>query len=343
MAVGQSSGPVVPGAAIAAGDAAANATQGAVRARGYWENAWRRLRRDRLALVSGVVIILFVLIAFVAAPVTQSRLGHGPNDLIPGGVQNYKPVGPFSTVSDGHGGKTPMILGASDLVGRDELLRLLYGAQVSLEVGVLSTVVGLALGLVLGLVAGFYGGLVDTAVSRLTEIVMAFPLLLFLIALSATLGDRLDTITLGGVLNPGVFTLTIVIGLFTWFYPARIVRAQVLSLREKEFVEAARMVGSSNFRIMRSHLVPHLVGTIIVYGTLTVAINILLESTLSFLGVGLPSPNASWGNMLDEAVQFYTIQPWLIVWPGLALLVLTLAFNLLGDGLRDALDPRATL
>jgi ABC-type dipeptide/oligopeptide/nickel transport system permease subunit len=134
-----------------------------------------------------------------------------------------------------------------------------------------------------------------------------------------------------------------VIGLFTWFYPARIVRAQVLSLREKEFVEAARMVGSSNFRIMRSHLLPHLVGTMIVYGTLTVAINILLESTLSFLGVGLTPPNASWGNMLDEAVQFYTIQPWLIVWPGLALLVLTLAFNLLGDGLRDALDPRATL
>ena len=137
--------------------------------------------------------------------------------------------------------------------------------------------------------------------SRLTEIVMAFPLLLFLIAISATVGERLDTITLGGLLNPGVFTLTMVIGLFTWFYPARIIRAQVLSLREKEFVEAARMVGSSNFRIMRSHLLPHLVGTIIVYGTLTVAINILLESTLSFLGVGLPPPNASWGNMLDEA------------------------------------------
>jgi peptide/nickel transport system permease protein len=134
-----------------------------------------------------------------------------------------------------------------------------------------------------------------------------------------------------------------VIGLFTWFYPARIVRAQVLSLREKEFIEAARMVGSSNFRIMRSHLLPHLVGTIIVYGTLTVAINVLLESTLSFLGVGLKAPNASWGNLLDEAVQFYTIQPWLIVWPGVALLILTLAFNLLGDGLRDALDPRATL
>ena len=334
---------VLPGGAALAATAGGDVESGAVEARGYWENAFRRLRRDRLAILSAVVILMFILVAFVGAPLAVRWVGHGPNDLVTGGVDNFVPVGPLSTVSDGHGGTTHLVLGASDLVGRDEFLRLLAGAQVSLEVGILSTIVGLTLGLVSGLLAGFYGGLTDTLVSRLTEIVMAFPLLLFLIALGATLGDRLDQITLGGILNPGVFTLTMVIGLFTWFYPARIVRAQVLSLREKEFVEAARMVGSSNFRIMRSHLLPHLVGTIIVYGTLTVAINILLESTLSFLGVGLPPPNASWGNMLDEAVQFYTIQPWLIVWPGLALLVLTLAFNLLGDGLRDALDPRATL
>jgi peptide/nickel transport system permease protein len=334
---------VLPGGAALAGSLGDVEGGGAVQARGYWENAFRRLRRDRLAILSAIVIVLFVIIAFAGAPLAQRWVGHNPNDLVSGGVDNFVPVGPLSTVSDGHGGQTHLLLGASDLVGRDELLRLLAGAQVSLEVGILSTIVGLSLGLVLGLLAGFYGGLVDTLVSRLTEIVMAFPLLLFLIAISATLGDRLNGITFGGLLNPGVFTLTMVIGLFTWFYPARIIRAQVLSLREKEFVEAARMVGSSNFRIMRSHLLPHLVGTIIVYGTLTVAINILLESTLSFLGVGLPPPNASWGNMLDEAVQFYTIQPWLIVWPGLALLVLTLAFNLLGDGLRDALDPRATL
>ena len=334
---------VLPGGAALAATAGGDVGSGPVEARGYWENAFRRLRRDRLAILSGVVIVMFILIAFVGAPLAVRWVGHSPNDLVPGGVDNFVPVGPLSTVSDGKGGTTPLVLGASDLVGRDEFLRLLAGAQVSLEVGILSTMVGLALGLVLGLLAGFYGGATDTLVSRLTEIVMAFPLLLFLIAISATLGDRLNDITFGGVLNPGVFALTMVIGLFTWFYPARIVRAQVLSLREKEFVEAARMVGSSNFRIMRSHLLPHLVGTMIVYGTLTVAINILLESTLSFLGVGLPPPNASWGNMLDEAVQFYTIQPWLIVWPGLALLVLTLAFNLLGDGLRDALDPRATL
>jgi peptide/nickel transport system permease protein len=334
---------VLPGGAALAGSHGDVEGGGAVQARGYWENAFRRLRRDRLAILSAIVIVVFVIVAFIGAPLAQRWVGHNPNDLVSGGVDNFVPVGPLSTVSDGHGGQTNLLLGASDLVGRDEFLRLLAGAQVSLEVGILSTIVGLSLGLVLGLLAGFYGGLTDTLVSRLTEIVMAFPLLLFLIAISATLGDRLNDITFGGLLNPGVFALTMVIGLFTWFYPARIIRAQVLSLREKEFVEAARMVGSSNFRIMRSHLLPHLVGTIIVYGTLTVAINILLESTLSFLGVGLPPPNASWGNMLDEAVQFYTIQPWLIVWPGLALLMLTLAFNLLGDGLRDALDPRATL
>jgi ABC-type dipeptide/oligopeptide/nickel transport system permease subunit len=314
-----------------------------VAARSPWEQAWRRLKRDRLAIVSGVVIIIMFLLAFVGAPIAERIVGHGPNDIISGGVENYQPVGPWSRVSDGKGGETMMVLGASDLVGRDEFLRLLYGARVSLEVGVISTVLGLTLGVICGMLAGYYGGATDTLVSRLTEIIMAFPLLLFLIAISATVGDRLNSITFGGLLYPGVFSLVMVIMFFSWFYPARIIRSQVLSLREKEFVEAARMVGSSNFRIMRSHLLPHLVGTIIVYGTVTIAINILLESTLSFLGVGLPEPNASWGKLLDQAVQFYTIQPWLIVWPGLMLLIVTLSFNLLGDGLRDALDPRASL
>jgi peptide/nickel transport system permease protein len=321
----------------------AEGVSGGVEARSPWEQAWRRLKRDRLAIVSGVVIIIMILLAFVGAPIAEKIVGHGPNDLISGGVENYQPVGPWSEVSDGKGGTTMLVLGASDLVGRDEFLRLLYGARVSLEVGVLATFFGLTLGVITGMLAGYYGGATDTLVSRLTEIIMAFPLLLFLIAISATLGDRLNGITLHGALYPGVFSLVMVITLFSWFYPARIIRSQVLSLREKEFVEAARMVGSSNFRIMRSHLLPHLVGTIIVYGTVTIAINILLESTLSFLGVGLPPPNASWGNLLDQAVQFYTIQPWLIVWPGLMLLILTLSFNLLGDGLRDALDPRASL
>jgi peptide/nickel transport system permease protein len=334
--------PLVPGAAVGAAEVAGS---GGIVARGYWEQAWRRLRRDRLAVASGVVIIMIFLMAFIGAPLVVKLLGHGPNDIISGAVdkESFLPVGPWTTVATGTGHQTTLlVLGGSDLVGRDEFVRLLYGAQVSLEVAVLSTVMGLTIGITLGVMAGFYGGYTDTIVSRLTEIVMAFPLLLFAIALAAMFGPRLDSYTFGGLFANGVASLTIVIGLFSWFYPARIVRAQVLSLREKEFVEAARMVGNSNFRIMRSHLLPHLVGTIIVYGTLTVAVNILFEAALSYLGVGLPLPNASWGNMLSEAVQFYTLQPWLMMFPGLAILFTTLAFNLLGDGLRDALDPRGS-
>jgi peptide/nickel transport system permease protein len=311
-------------------------------ARGYWEQIWRRLRRDWLALSSAIFIAFLVLAAFVGAPIAARLLGHGPNDLIRGGVENFTPVGPFSRVETGGGEETLLILGASDTLGRDEFLRLLYGAQVSLQVAVLATVLGLSVGVVLGMVAGFYRGWIDTIVSRLTEIVMAFPLLLFAIALASTVGDRLNSVTLGGLFRPGVISLVIVIGAFSWFYPARIIRAQVLSLREKEFVEAARMVGAGDLRIMRSHLLPHLVAPIIVYSTLIVATNVLFEAGLSFLGLGVPLPNASWGNLLSSATPFYTVQPWLMLWPGLAMLLAVLAFNLLGDGMRDAFDPRSS-
>jgi ABC-type dipeptide/oligopeptide/nickel transport system permease subunit len=178
-------------------------------------------------------------------------------------------------------------------------------------------------------------------ISRITEITMAFPYLLFVIALASTLGPRLDGITLG-IFGRGVITLVLIFSVFGWFYPARIIRAVVLSLREKEFVEAARMVGSSDWRIIRSHVLPHLVAPVIVYATLAVAGWILAEAGLSYLGVGIKLPTASWGNLLQSASDFYTSQPWLMVWPGLAVLLTTLAFNLLGDGLRDAFDPRAT-
>jgi peptide/nickel transport system permease protein len=170
---------------------------------------------------------------------------------------------------------------------------------------------------------------------------MVFPALLFIIALSATVGPQLNHVTLG-IFAPGVITLVIVFSLFGWFYPARIMRAQVLSLREKEFVEAARMIGASDTRIMRSHVVPHLIAPIIVYSTLTVATYILLEAGLSFLGLGINSAIPSWGNLLSTGPQYYLTQPWLMVWPGLAILLTTLSFNLLGDGLRDAFDPRAS-
>ena len=175
----------------------------------------------------------------------------------------------------------------------------------SLEVAIFATIIGVFIGVVLGTLAGFYGGLMDTVVSRMTEIVMAFPLLLFAIGIAHRRRPA-QLYTMFGIFVPGIYAI-IIISVFSWYYPARIVRAQVLSLREKEFVEAARMVGCSNFRIMRSHLLPHLVGTIIVYGTLTVGTNILFEAALSYLGVGLPPPNASWGNLLSDAVTYYTV------------------------------------
>jgi peptide/nickel transport system permease protein len=314
-------------------------------ARGYWEQAWRRMKKDRVAMWSLYTLIVMFAIIFLGAPIAQHFLGHGPNTIIPGGVglQSFEPVGPWSRVDAGGGKTTLLILGGSDLTGRDEFLRLLYGGQVSIEVGVFSTIFGMTLGVITGMIAGYYGGHADTLVSRLIDIVMCFPLLLFLIALSATLGDRINSITLGGAFYPGVVTLTLVLTLFSWFYPARIFRGVILSLREREFIEAARMTGASNFRIMRTHLLPHLTGLIIIYSTLSIAVNILAESTLSFLGVGLPPPNPSWGNLLDQASSLYQAAPLLIVWPGLMLLILALAFNLLGDGLQDALDPRAEL
>lgn len=323
----------------------------AVKARGYWEQVWLRFRRDRVAIAGGIFIVALLLVAFVGAPVAEQRLGHGPNDVNTAGgldADSQLPHGPWTRVTTepypgapGEWKETLYILGSDSQLGRDMFLRLLYGAQTSLEVAILATFLSVSIGLLMGLIAGYYRGWVDTIVSRLTEIVMAFPYLLFVIAVAATVGERLNTITFGGILHPGVFTLVLIFGIFGWFYPARIIRSQILSLREKEFVEAAWMTGASDWRIMKSHLLPHLVAPLIVYSTLIVANNVIGEAGLSFLGLGIPAPTASWGNLLAEGPNYYLTQPWLMVWPGLAILLTTLAFNLLGDGLRDAFDPRA--
>jgi peptide/nickel transport system permease protein len=340
------------GGTVAADSVVAPAKE--VKARGYWELVWIRFKRDKLALVSLAFIVSLLIAAFIAAPIAQSILGHGPDDIFAEGVDpdSQLPVGPWTWISespypgalcdDGPCGDTLFILGADSQLGRDLFLRLLYGAQTSLEVAVLATLFSVMIGVVMGLAAGYFRGWVDTVVSRLTEMIMVFPGLLFIIAIQATVGEQLNTITLG-FLAPGVFTLVMIFSLFGWFYPARIIRSSVLSLREKEFIEAARMTGAGDLRIMRSHLLPHLVAPIVVYSTLIVASNIIGEAGLSFLGLGILPPTASWGNLLAEAPKYYLTQPWIMVWPGLAILLTTLAFNLLGDTLRDAFDPRSQL
>jgi peptide/nickel transport system permease protein len=317
-----------------------------IKARGYWESVWFRLRKDKLALAGGGFIIFLFFVAFGGAPLAAHFLGHSPNDLFIGtgaiDARLHPKPGPWVHTIDPLTGKgTVLVLGADSSLGRDEFLRLLYGAQVSLEVAVGAMILGMTVGLMMGTTAGYFGGWIDTVISRITEITMAFPYLLFVIALASTVGSRIDDITLG-FLGQGVITLVLVIGLFGWFYPARVFRATTLSLREKEFVEAARMVGASDWRIIRSHIVPHLVAPFIVFSTLIVATNVIVEAGLSFLGLGIKLPTASWGNLLSSATDFYLSVPSLMLWPGLALLLTTLSFNLLGDGLRDAFDPRSS-
>jgi len=316
-----------------------------IKARGYWDQVLRRFKRDRVAIASIFFLVLLLLVVYPGAWIAERLVGHGPNDIFTDGIDSAGlPVGPGSYVTDFETGeKELLLLGADSSLGRDEFLRLLYGGRVSLQVAVLSTILVMILGVTFGAVAGYFRGWTDTGISRLIEITMAFPALLFAIALASTAGTRLNDITFGGALGEGVVTLVIVFTVFGWFYPARIIRAKVLSLREKEFIEAALMTGAGDMRIIRSHLLPHLVAPIIVYSTLIVAAFILGEAALSFLGVGIQLPTASWGNLLAQATQYYTTLPLLMLWPGIAVVLVTLAFNLLGDGLRDAFDPRSRL
>lgn len=318
---------------------------GEIRARGYWEQVWRRFKRDRVALASIGFLVLLIITVYPGAWIAERLLGHGPNDIFPSALDDgLLPVGPMSRVENFETGKTDLfILGADGTLGRDEFLRLLYGGRVSLQVAIISTIFVMLLGVTAGAIAGYYRGWVDTIVARLTEVTMAFPVVLFAVALASTAGTQLNGVTFGGLVGEGVVTLVLVFTVFGWYYPARIIRAKVFSLREKEFVEAALMTGASDGRIIRSHLLPHLVAPIIVYSTLIVASYVLFEAALSFLGIGIQAPTASWGNLLAEAPNYYTTVPLLMLWPGIALVLTTLAFNLLGDGLRDAFDPRSRL
>jgi peptide/nickel transport system permease protein len=229
------------------------------------------------------------------------------------------------------------LLGVDPTFGRDVFSRILYGAQISLTVAFLAAAVSVVIGGVLGAAAGYFGGWVDAAISRVMDVLLAFPQLLFSIALVSVMPNSL--LGLGGTaLRMGI--LVLVIGFFGWPYIGRIVRGQALSLREREFVDAARSLGAGSIHILFRELLPNLVAPILVYTTLIIPTNILSEAALSFLGAGVKPPTPSWGQMLSEATRIYQADPTYMVVPGLAIFVTVLAFNLFGDGLRDALDPK---
>jgi peptide/nickel transport system permease protein len=314
-------------------DAPAVAEVRKIEGRSLGQIAWTRFKRDRIAVAGGVIVVLLIVTA-VSSRLLQHLFGLDPNefhqDLID--PNTTLPIGDFGGMSWAHP------LGVEPKFGRDILARILEGSWVSLVVAFGATVLSNALGTVLGVMAGYYGGRVDSVISRLMDTFLAFPLLLFAIAISATLQG--GAFGLNG-LPLHISVLIFVIGFFNWPYMGRIVRGQTLALREREFVDASRGLGARGPYILFKELLPNLVGPIIVYSTLLIPTNIIFEASLSFLGVGIQPPQASWGGMLKQAVDFFQIDPQYMLVPGLAIFVTVLAFNLLGDGLRDALDPRS--
>lgn len=293
-----------------------------------WAQAARRFLEDRWA-ATGLAFLVILHVTALAAPwivphvLRQSAFRQQMNErVVVGGratevvSEDGIPIGP-----------SPRFPLGADLAGRDVLSRVLYGSRISLIVATLGTLLALALGLAAGLLAGLYGGAIDAVISRFVDAMMAIPVLLLAIALAS--------VVRGG----SVWAVVLILALVNWTYLARIIRAEVLSLRQRDFIEAARALGARDRAILLKHLLPNLIGPIIVFATLSMAGNILLESALSFLGVGIQPPTPSWGNMIQEGMAFYGVAWWMSLFPGLAILVTVVCYNLVGEGLRAALDP----
>lgn len=306
---------------------------GPIAGRSLGQIAWMRLKRDKVAIGGGILVLLLIVMA-VAAPLVVALLGHPPDEF------HTNLLDPdLGMPKGGYGGIShDFLLGVEPINGRDVFSRIVYGARISLLIAFLATLLSVVIGVSLGVVAGYYGGWVDTVISRLMDIFLAFPLLLFAIALVGVVQDKSFGLS-GTPLRIGV--LIFIIGFFAWPYIGRIVRGQTLTLREREFVDAARSLGARTPYILAREILPNLVAPILVYATLLIPTNILFEAALSFLGVGVQPPTPSWGQMLSDAVPLYTVDPMFMVVPGLAIFITVMAFNLFGDGLRDALDPRA--
>ena len=289
-----------------------------IRGRSPWRLAWERLRRDRAAKIAAGTILVIVLFALLA-PVIAAAIGHGPN-------QQFVDIGENAV-----GGPVPpsgtFWLG-TDSSARDLFIRVIYGARISLVVGVLATLISVTIGTVFGLVAGYIGGVVDSLIARLIDVMLSIPFLVIAIAIAYISG-------------PSFWLVIFIVGVLGFTYPARIVRGQVISIKNREFVEAARALGAGPLRIMFIDIMPNVVAQVIVYGSLLIPLAIVSEASLSFLGVGIPPPTADWGAMISDASGFYQYGYWwYLLFPSVALLITTLAFNILGDSVRDALDPR---
>jgi len=300
---------------------------GEIAARSPLQLFWRRFRQDRVAIMS-LIFIVFLVIVAIFAPLIVNILGlPGPNVLNSNLTDAFgAPLGPSSAHPFG-----------VDQLGQDVMSRVIYGTRVSLVVGIVGTAIATVIGVTLGVLAAFYRGWVDTLFSRLADVVLSIPLLLLGLGIGAACAVRG---CVNGIIQPGLGVIIFLIALANWTYVYRIVRGLVLSLREREFIEASRALGASNKRIMFREILPNLIAPIIVYSSLLIPQNILFEAALSFLGVGVRPPTASWGQMIASATPIFNTAWWYMTFPGAALLLTVLAFNLLGDGLQDALNPR---
>jgi ABC-type dipeptide/oligopeptide/nickel transport system permease subunit len=297
---------------------------------------WSRLRKDRVAITSMFVLVIIVLIA-IFGPLLSKWIGVNPYDFNTDLLSDAgsMPLGAFGGVSLDHP------LGVEPLTGRDILARLLYGSRISLFIALSATIIAVVVGTVVGIVAGYSRGRTDKLLSRFMDITLAFPLLLVIIAMSPVVEQRLQALGLPKGNPSRITTLILVLSVFGWPYLARLIRGQVLSLREREFVEAAVSIGSSKRRILFRELLPNLWAPILVYATIAMPGLIGAEAALAFLGISVIPPTPTWGSMLEESVGYFTVDPFYFFVPLSMLLAAVLSFNLLGDALRDALDPKA--
>jgi ABC-type dipeptide/oligopeptide/nickel transport system permease subunit len=332
------------------------AGEGQQKVANLWRDAWRRLIRNRAAVLGGIVIILVIFVAVFAGQIAPYHYAGGDSnenymmpgwlaDILPGNVRSYAKIG----------AKFPL---GSDYLGRDLLSRIIYGARVSLPVGFMGAMTALVIGLVYGCISGYYGGKVDNIMMRIVDIMYAFPTMLLIILLMAffktSFGGSAEPGTVAytfnninhfvdgllGLQGGGMLFIFMGIGLTAWMGIARLARGQILSLREKEFVEASHMIGASDLRIIVRHVLPNIIGPILVNITLNIPAYINTEVFLSFIGLGVDPPTPSWGAMISEGARSIRSYPNEVLFPALALTITMFAFNFLGDGLRDALDPR---